>query len=83
VEKLKKIWNYIEDSKLPEIKKEQKNWDTFIMKWFLSPQPQIPQPKEFDRIRQSDVPKFVADEYILSRLNILKKQLMKKIKTVN
>jgi hypothetical protein len=77
------LWSYIEDSKLPEIKQEKNHWDTFVMKWFLSSQPQVPQPKEFDRIKRSDVPKLVADEHILSRLNILEKQLMKKIKTVN
>jgi len=77
------LWSYIEDSKLPKINKEKKLWDVYVMKWFLSPQPQFPTSKEFRLMKPSTIPKFTEDEHILSRLSILEKGLFKKLKTVS
>lgn len=77
------LWEYINDSDLPKIKPRKKSWDDFVYTWFISPQSQIPESKEFRRIKLSDTPKFVADEYIFSKENALKKRLMKKLRTVD
>ena len=77
------LWRYIDNSDLPKIHKQKKLWNDVVFQWFVSPQAQIPTSKEFERIKQSDTPEFVADNHIFSKENELKKRLMKKLKTIN
>lgn len=77
------LWRYINDSKLPKINKEKKLWEVFVMKWFISPQPQLSTSKSMRQMKPSEIPEFTDDEHIFSRLNVLEKQLIKKINSLN
>ena len=77
------LWEYLDHSNLPNIKSIHKLWEQFVYHWFVSPQPQIPNSKEFRRMIPSNIPNFETEGYIFSKKNELKKRLIKKLKTIN